>query len=367
MTPSRKARSSGASWFALSNSSGRCRGFTLVELLVVIAIIGILVSLLLPAVQNAREAARRMECKNQLKQLGLAVAGYETNHGCYPPSGIVGKAVGTSSDGSFREREGRMFSWVVMILPHIEQGPLYDKFDFEVDVLSQTEEPQATVLKPMLCPTDLARDRFFTESSLTNDKRFAKGNYAAFVSPFHTDKQDEYPGGLSGHRVLRQVDLKDGSSNTFLISEVRTRANEADQRGAWALPWTGATILSFDAHPDENASTRDHYVPALNGSGALSSTGFLQPPNCEGPNVDMIHKCTDTADAQVQRMPCGEYGSGSDHYLSAAPRSRHPGGVNVIFHDGHIGFLVDEVDEMAMVRMVSCNDRLPVTPDDFVR
>jgi prepilin-type processing-associated H-X9-DG protein len=66
-------------------------------------------------------------------------------------------------------------------------------------------------------------------------------------------------------------------------------------------------------------------------------------------------------------MPCGEYGSGSDHYLSAAPRSRHPGGVNVIFHDGHIGFLVDEVDEMAMVRMVSCNDRLPVTPDDFVR
>jgi prepilin-type N-terminal cleavage/methylation domain-containing protein/prepilin-type processing-associated H-X9-DG protein len=354
-------RASSAAKTAVVRTSRPNAGFTLVELLVVIAIIGILVSLLLPAVQNAREAARRLQCKNNLKQIGLAIAGYETNHKVYPPSGIVGQSAGTHSDGSFREREGKMFSWVVMILPYLEQGPLYEKFDFNVTILEQPNEPQEVVLSVMLCPSDSAKGRIFTDATLTNNKKFAKGNYAAFVSPYHTDQQDEFPGGLAGHRVHREQDIKDGTTNTLLVSEVRTRANEQDQRGVWALPWTGATMLSFDMHADDALSTRAKYVPDP------GSLGVTQPPNCEGPNVDMIHRCADPAEAQVLRMPCGEYGDGANHYLSAAPRSAHAGGVNVIFHDGHIGFLVNEVDEMAMVKMVSCNDGLPVTPHEHVR
>ena len=93
------------------------RGFTLVELLVVIAIIGILVALLLPAVQAAREAARRTQCTNNLKQLGLAVHNYENTNKELPPGGL------TPTGGSYGH------SWWVRILPYIEQGNVYDKFD----------------------------------------------------------------------------------------------------------------------------------------------------------------------------------------------------------------------------------------------
>ena len=92
------------------------RGFTLIELLVVIAIIAILIALLLPAVQQAREAARRLSCKNNLKQLGLGLHNYQETHGCYPP-GYVYKP-GTSGNQSG-------FGWVTMILPMIDQANLY--------------------------------------------------------------------------------------------------------------------------------------------------------------------------------------------------------------------------------------------------
>ena len=89
-------------------------GFTLVELLVVIAIIGVLVALLLPAVQSAREAARRMSCSNNLKQLSLALHNYEDTHKTFPPAGI----------------DSNQMSWVVLLLPYFEQKNLYDQFNF---------------------------------------------------------------------------------------------------------------------------------------------------------------------------------------------------------------------------------------------
>lgn len=336
-------------------------GFTLVELLVVIAIIGILVSLLLPAVQSAREAARKLECKNNLKQIGLAIINYEVAHKVFPPSGIVGHGAGTESDGAFAERQGNMFSWVVLILPQVEQGNLHDQFDFSVTVLEQPEEPQANTLSFMLCPSGQARNHFLQDADLTNNKRFAKGNYAAFVGPYHTDQQDEHPGGLAGHRKHRTQDIKDGLSNTMVCSEVKTRAQEQDQRGAWALPWTGATMLSFDMHAIEAESSPSKFTPDP------GSLGQTQPPNNLGPNTDMLHRCVDVAEAQVKGMPCDEYGPGDNHYLSAAPRSEHPGGVNVVFLDGHIGFISDGIDEMAMVKLVSCNDGLTISLSEHVQ
>jgi prepilin-type processing-associated H-X9-DG protein len=103
-------------------------------------------------------------------------------------------------------------------------------------------------------------------------------------------------------------------------------------------------------------------------TGSDISLGFTQPPNNRGANVDMLYDCPadDLAKAQLEGMPCGvfnfNYGDPS-HYLSAAPRSQHTGGVNVAFMDGRLGFLVDDVDEYAMAYLVSSNDRKPTSFD----
>ena len=318
-------------------------GFTLVELLVVIAIIGALVSLLLPAIQGAREAARRLRCLNNLKQHGLAVLSYESLRGKLPPSGIVDDA-----PGAFDPLSGNMLSWAVLVLPYIEERSLAARFDRDRSVLDQPGDPQATHLDLMLCPSDSARGRFFVDDELTEGKRFAKGNYAAYVSPFHTDLQVRFPGALVkfGQTI---GDIVDGSSKTLMLSEVRTRDHPQDQRGAWALPWTGAALLAFDIH--HGGRWFDNYVVAE------YSIEIAQVPNHQGPNADVLYACPELADAQLASMPCivWEEATESD-YLSAAPRSNHPLGVNVVFVDGHGGFIFDDVDKTAMAYLVGADD-----------
>ena len=323
----------------------RFRAFTLVELLVVIAIIGILVSLLLPAVQAAREAARRMQCQNNLKQLGLAVHNYHDVFRQLPSSGIM------ATLPSAAPPTGQQFSWLVLILNQVEQSTLHDQFDFKVSVFAQPNDPQAVSIATFICPSDSAQNRDFTHPTLTNGKRFAKANYAAFVSPFHTDLQDAYQGALvRGRQNL--ASLTDGTSNTLLASEVLTLGHQQDQRGAWALPWTGATQLAFDLHSLTAGSfTVD---PA--------SIGNTHPPNNQGPNLDQLYSCPDPAGAQLLKMPCA-----TAAWLSAAPRSRHPGGVNVVVADGHIGFLPNSVDQVAMAHLISINDGVPTSISEHVK
>ncbi len=165
------------------------RAFTLVELLVVIAIIGALVSLLLPSVQAARESAHRASCTNNLKQIALAVQEYNDSQGCFPPSGIHVKG-----PLEFDPRDGKMFSWLVLILPHLEQTPLYNQFDFNRTVLQQPANPQAAQLPTLMCPSETSSGQFFTDPVITQGKRLGKGNYAAYVSPVHVEYQVLVPG-----------------------------------------------------------------------------------------------------------------------------------------------------------------------------
>lgn len=326
-------------------------GFTLVELLVVIAIIGVLISLILPAVQAARESARRVQCVNNLRQLALATCNYESAIGKLPPSGDVTlepKTWGLATYESYRQREGKQFSWAVMLLPYLEQQQLFDQFDLDKTVFEQTTEPQSHFLQQLACPSDEAHGRMFAEETITLGKRFAKGNYAAFCTPYHTDLQMLYPGAL----IARGQPLKrisDGTSNTLLFAEIRTRDHEQDERGVWALPWTAASLLAFDMHHDNiNHQSGDPFV-AYN-----RYADQTQLPNTLGPNSDMLQVCPDLAGAQLEGMPCLD--SNSYHYLSAPARSLHPGGVDVAYVDDRVEFLSDDIDEYVMAYLISVND-----------
>ena len=334
------------------------RAFSLVELLVVIAIIGVLISLIMPAVQAARESARRMQCTNNLRQLAVAASSYESAIGRLPPSGIVtleSRKYGLIDYEAFLQREGKQYSWAVMLLPYIEQQNLFDRFDLDKTVFEQSSEPQSQFLQQLACPSDQAYGRFFQDESLTFGKRFAKGNYAAFCTPFHTDMQMVYPGALvaKGQRMRR---ISDGTSNTLLLGEIRTRDHLQDERGAWALPWTAASLLAFDMHHDTNHQFDNHFV-------AFNRYAYqTQLPNTLGPNSDMLQVCPDVGDAQLDAMPCLD--ANKHRWLSAATRSLHPGGVNVVSVDGHIEFILDDIDEYVMAYMISINDgHIPGTSD----
>jgi prepilin-type N-terminal cleavage/methylation domain-containing protein/prepilin-type processing-associated H-X9-DG protein len=347
---------SGVSHRRYSASSNRppCRsGFTLVELLVVIAIIGVVVSLLLPAVQAAREAARRIQCQNHLKQMALAVTNYADTLRVYPASAIV-----DTTQRKYDPKSGTMLSWMVLILPYAEQGNLHQQFDFGASALAQSSaEPQAAQPAVFLCPSDQAKGRFLQDGRLTAGKRVGKGNYAAWVSPYHVEFQARFRAALTSHRPhTHGVFSGEGTSATLMLSEVLTRNRPQDERGAWAIGWNGASQLAFDLH--------DAGKVELAGAGYnpdVTHLGSSQPPNNQGPNLDVLYECVAPAEAQLQRMPCNTWEeSGSLDYFSSAPRSRHPGGVNVAYVDGHVSFLPDQVDQVTMAFLISIEDGMAV-------
>ncbi|MBN1911398.1 MAG: DUF1559 domain-containing protein [Pirellulales bacterium] len=352
-SPNALRRSHGCARSASRPSRRGQGGFTLVELLVVIAIIGVLISVLLPAVQAAREAARRLSCTSNLRQLGLAIEHYEGAHRILPAAGIV-EMKGTQ----FQCDKGKMFSWAVLILPYIEQSALHDQFDFDVSVREQPGDPQAHTPPVMQCPSGQASGRFFIDGQLTLGRRFGKGNYAAYVGPFHVDHHVNWPGALKnlGQPIK---DITDGLSNTLMLAEVRTRDLASDQRGAWALPWAGASLLAYDMH--HNPYSKQPYEPWD------YTFGLAQPPNNQGPTPDMLYKCDDPEGAQLDHMPCATYASEWKWtFLSAAPRSSHPGGVNACFADGRVVFLPDHIDQFVMAYLVCSIDGQVVGVDDHI-
>ena len=336
--------------------------FTLVELLVVVAIIGILIALLLPAVQQAREAGRRISCSNNLKQLAIATHTYTETYGNLPPSGIVeSKSLIDISSGKeypvFDQRSGKMFSWAVVLLPFLEEGNLYDQFDLSVSVLEQPNEPQEAFVPTYLCASDSALGLYYEDEEFTAGKRFAKGNYAAYVSPFHSDLQLIHPAALiaTGQKLSKVVD---GTSKSVAFSEVRTRDELQDERGVWALPWNAASLLSLDMHHDRKAAGG-----SLAGWTGLALYAYqAQLPNTLGPNADILVRCPGgngaLGEAQVEGMPCHKsiWPLGLAGYVSAAPRSNHVGGVNVAYLDGHVAFVSNGVDPFTMAYLVDIRD-----------
>ncbi len=234
----------------------RRSGFTLIELLVVIAIIGVLVALLLPAVQQAREAARRAQCKNNLKQIGLALHNYHDSFNTFP-SGWVGV---TSGVQSIYGSNG--WGWASRILPQMDQSPLYNTLNFNLSVADPTHLTQRTTKLPIFrCPSDIGLDQWtITDESGTALSALATANY---VGVFGVSDIDEcvdgtaanwpyptaYPqcggeGTFFHNSKIRLSDMTDGTSNTFVVGEHKSVPSF---NPPWYSTWAGVIPDGDDA------------------------------------------------------------------------------------------------------------------------
>lgn len=205
--------------------------FTLVELLVVIAIIGALVALLLPAVQSAREAARRMKCQNHLKQMGLGLHNYHDVHGGLPPGGMATPSTAQANDG---------MGFHAFLLPYVEQEPLFRLFDGNRPYnAAPNRELGGTKISLYLCPSAI---NWYTENAGENPATGGRGwttHYHGNMGPndLTSNRYEIIPstnGGQSKQGVLgrdtkvRLAEITDGTSNTFLVGETSwTRGNPA--------------------------------------------------------------------------------------------------------------------------------------------
>jgi prepilin-type N-terminal cleavage/methylation domain-containing protein len=217
------------------------RGFTLIELLVVIAIIAILIGLLLPAAQKVREAAARLQCENNLKQLALAAHAYHDANRGLPPGYLATASYPSTSPG---------WGWAAFLLPYIEQDNLYRQIDFSQPV--ETQPAIQTMVKTFLCPSDAPPRGPFDvlDTTLAPVALAAPSSYAATVGDDSNEVDAPTGSGVFfRNSCIRLTDITDGTSNTSMIGD---RA-WLDTQGIWAGAIDPAVTMPGTANPWQTA------------------------------------------------------------------------------------------------------------------
>ena len=347
---------------------GKYRGFTLIEILVVIAIIGVLIALLLPALQAAREATRKVKCGNNIKQLGLACNNYHDRWKTFP----WGYAGG----------EGR-FNWCCMILPYIEEQNLYDsvyqlvrkgtslKVNGPSTAISDADKKKlaaftAQEIEVFRCPSDDGvggHVPYRTNIGIwpadgpgIRSQPWARGNYGAnscqtfafYYGPCRGDNASNcgaedsqaWSGclgqsikGVMGARVsVPRVKIKDGTSNTILLTEIKLGLVKMDPRGVWASGRPGASTLWNNSFGPKYCQT---WGPESISLGNVDTVGGIFH-TLGGGNVALGH--------QIAERECMDAGSEGQDPSTGYTRSNHIGGSFVCMADGSVHFISEYID-----------------------
>lgn len=379
---------------SMNRRSLRRRGFTLIELLAVVAIIGLLVAIFLPAVQSSREAARRVACNNNLHQLGLALANYESQFRLLPPFsvwagpkgeplgggvlpvGIVDRVAQGISPAS--EPDRLMANWQILILPQLDQANVYREFNLNLPTADPANAgARTTELSILKCPSDPynSSGSFYQRGMQSGNMGFtyARGNYGMNMGSNGACYNILRPGEmgtcddgftvdgtnlavdnttLSGNGVggvnvsFKLADMQSGLSNLVCIEEIRAGVHPLDPRGSWALGYAGAS------------GTLRHGLVTRNEDDA--------GPNNQGGSADDVQGCAQlkqavgTGQLERLRMPC--FG-GPDPLTAvnyeATSRSLHPAGVHVLTLDGSVHFVSDNVNPGVWFQMHNRNNTDP--------
>jgi prepilin-type N-terminal cleavage/methylation domain-containing protein/prepilin-type processing-associated H-X9-DG protein len=349
-----------------SRVDGR-RAFTLVELLVVIAIIGILVALLLPAIQAAREAARRTQCASQMHNVALAVLNYESARKVLPNGMTMDPAEATSIDTLTKYGP----NWIISILPQMEEQATKDAFApslfkpvgsgfFGVNDgagapaadLQMNQKARAKVIPALLCPSDPFAQVLYQGGAAgsVHGKNYGRTNYAgnqgrAFIHHFDQGDTDRGPKtqgwadnpqstnvglrnsgscqrgvmGVNTAVTLRRV--TDGTSKSMMIGEIRAGVTENDGRGVWALGHAGASLLAkFGSGGDDGGPNN-----------CMPSSDDVYSDVCSGALINQ---------GQIECMTC----SGGGLYDQQTVRSMHPNGAHVAMVDGSVQFISNDIE-----------------------
>ncbi|QDT63254.1 DUF1559 domain-containing protein [Calycomorphotria hydatis] len=341
-------------------------GFTLIELLVVIAIIAVLIALLLPAVQQAREAARRSQCKNNLKQIGLALHNYESAHRVFPPSNTSGwddPVVGlndsqgvwryNSADG-FTAADEHCHSWASLILPFVEAGNAYAKIDYEISAFAPANRPIASQVFPFYrCPSfsggDVTTAAIYTDiSDADTAGDFAIRNYVGFAGRYPSELQ--LPGKASGILFPQSRttfrDITDGTSNTFLAAESREQDSSVWIDGSTASVLARAfDITAITADPQDPLNTASP-LPAVNYGPRNADEEGGTP--CTPPRRHYV-------DGECINL---SFGGGSVVTVGAkwGPSSMHTGGAHHLMGDDSVHFINENIDVNTYDNLAARND-----------